>query len=130
MGKLTDSPNFKPFMKNVALMGAVLSVTGLVLKLSGAQVGESILITGMGTLAVTSFFLGKLFPCPSESGKPLWTFSMTITGYIIAIAIIGLLFLIQHWTGAKQMLLLTAIATPFCLIAWLYYFHIKNKSNN
>ena len=130
MSKLTDSPNFKPFMKKVALMGAVLSVAGLVLKLSGDQVGESLLITGMGTLAVTSFFLGKLFPCPSDLGRPLWAFSMTISGYTIAIAIIGLLFLIQQWYGAKHMLILAAITAPINLIAWLFYFHIKNKSNN
>ena len=130
MSKLTDSPNFKPFMKKVALMGAVLSVAGLVLKLFGVQVGEDFLITGIGILAVTSFFLGKLFPCPSDSGRPLWAFSMTISGYIIAIAILGLLFLIQHWPGATIMLLVAAITAPLCLIEWLYYFHIKNTSNN
>ena len=130
MSMLTDSPKFKPFVKSLALFGAVLSVVGLVLKSSGAEVGESLFITGMGTIAVMSLFLGRLFPCPSDSAKALWVFALTMSGYVATIVILGLLFLVQHWNGAKHILILAAIAAPFCLIAWLYYFYMRNKSNN
>ena len=62
--KLANAPQFKSFMKTLAVVGGVLFVAGIVMKLSGVQKGETLLITGAGTLSIVSFFLGRLFPCP------------------------------------------------------------------
>ena len=44
--KLYESPNFKPFMKKLALISGVASIIGLLLKISGTPGARSLLIMG------------------------------------------------------------------------------------
>jgi len=109
LGQISSSPQFKPFMKNLALMAVVLTLVALVLKLRGVQVGDTLLIVGMGTLSIVALFLGWLFPCPDERGGGLWKFAMTLTGISLTVVIIGLLFRLMHWPGGITMLIAGAV---------------------
>ena len=138
LDRLSQSSQFKPFMKKLALMAAVCTLGGLRLKLGGVQKGETLLIAGMGTLASVALMLGWIFPtpCPVEDGnylqemQPIWKFSMTCTGGALSVGLVALLFWLMHWPGGRQMLLMVAIALAVCGIVWLFYFHLKKKSNN
>ena len=138
MDRISQSPNFKPFMKKLALAAAVFSVAGLILKLCSVQVGGTFLIMGMGTMAIVAFMLGHLFPCPysiEDEGyvgglQTVWKFAMTLTGYSAAIVLIALLFILMHWYGGRQMLFLGGGSLAVSGIAWLYFCHLRKKSNN
>ena len=124
-------------MKKLALFSAVITVTGLVLKLCEVQVGETLLITGMSSLALVSFMLGWIFPCPysvEDEGYvggmcPIWNFAMMMTGFSLAVGLEGLLFRLLHWPGGVKMLLLGGGSLVVCGIAWLYFLYFKKKSN-
>ena len=102
MNPITDSPKFRPFMLKVAIMGGVLLLVALVLKLAGVHYNDALLTVGFGTLAVVAFFLGQMFPGTYRVGAPLWKFAMTLTGYSLAAALIGVLFIIMHWPGGER----------------------------
>ena len=119
--KIANSPQFKSFMKTLAVTGVVLFVVGIVMKLSGVQRGDSLLITGAGTLSIVSFLLGRIFPCPFHVGEALWKFSMTLTGYSLAVTVIGLLFKIMHWPGGSKMLMIGIGTLVICAISWMFF---------
>lgn len=128
LNNVFGSHQFRRFMKQLAVMGGALLLVGLVLKLAGVQYNNALLIVGFGTLAIVAFLLGKLFPAdPAAPLAPIRNFSMTITGYSVATALLGLLFVFMHWPGARTMLYLALIALAICAIAWLYYFLRRNK---
>ena len=135
---VAKSPKFRPFMKWLALMGGVAAVAGVLLKLSGnVQLGTPLLVTGMSTLAVVAFMLGYLIPYPAKDDeavggglRTMWKFAMTLTGYALAVAIMGFLFWLQHWAGASPMLLIAAGSLVCCAVVWLYFLLLKKKTNN
>ena len=127
LDKIANVPGFKPFMKKLSVFALVLIMVGAVLKLSGVHAGNSILITGMGTLIVVSFFLGRLFSCPYHTGVSLWKFALTLTGYSLAAALGGLLYIIMHWPGGKLFLIIGAGCLAISAIAWLFFFIPRNK---
>ena len=131
MNPITDSPKFRPFMLKVAIMGGVLLLVALVLKLAGVHYNDALLTVGFGTLAVVAFFLGQMFPGTYRVGAPLWKFAMTLTGYSLAAALIGVLFIIMHWPGGDKMMILGIGCLAVCAIAWLVYllYYKKNKDN-
>ena len=131
MNPITDSPKFRPFMLKVAIMGGVLLLVALVLKLAGVHYNDALLTVGFGTLAVVAFFLGQMFPGTYRVGAPLWKFAMTLTGYSLAAALIGVLFIIMHWPGGDKMMLIGVGCVAVCAIAWLVYllYYKKNKNN-
>ena len=131
MNQITNSPKFKPFMLKVAIMGGALLLVALVLKLAGVHYNDALLTVGFGTLAVVAFFLGQMFPGTHRVGAPLWKFTMTLTGYSLAAALIGLLFIIMHWPGGDKLMILGAGCLAVCAIAWLVYllYYKKNKDN-
>ena len=131
MNPITDSPKFRPFMLKVAIMGGVLLLVALVLKLAGVHYNDALLTVGFGTLAVVAFFLGQMFPGTHRVGAPLWKFAMTLTGYSLAAALIGVLFIIMHWPGGDKMMILGIGCLAVCAIAWLVYllYYKKNKDN-
>ena len=131
MNPITDSPKFRPFMLKVAIMGGVLLLVALVLKLAGVHYNDALLTVGFGTLAVVAFFLGQMFPGTYRVGAPLWKFAMTLTGYSLAAALIGVLFIIMHWPGGDKMMLIGVGCLAVCAIAWLVYllYYKKNKDN-
>ncbi|MBQ6069694.1 MAG: hypothetical protein IJK84_09335 [Bacteroidales bacterium] len=131
MNQLTDSPKFRLFMQKVAIMGGVLLLAALVLKLAGVHYNDALLTVGFGTLAVVAFFLGQMFPGTYRVGAPLWKFAMTLTGYSLAAALIGVLFIIMHWPGGDKMMLIGIGCVAVCAIAWLVYllYYKKNKDN-
>ncbi len=127
MDHITQSPQFKPFIKRLALMAAVLTLVALVLKLRGMQIGNTLLIVGMATLSIFAFFLGWLFPCPDERGSRLWKLSMLLTGFSLAVVIIGILFRIMHWPGGITMLIAGLGGLAVSAVAWFLYF--QNRKN-
>jgi peptidoglycan/LPS O-acetylase OafA/YrhL len=131
MNPITDSPKFRPFMLKVAIMGGALLLVALVLKLAGVHYNDALLTVGFGTLAVVAFFLGQMFPGTHRVGAPLWKFAMTLTGYSLAAALIGVLFIIMHWPGGDKMMLIGVGCVAVCAIAWLVYvlYYKKNKNN-
>ena len=131
MNPITDSHKFRPFMLKVAIMGGALLLVALVLKLAGVHYNDALLSVGFGTLAVVAFCLGKLFPGTHRVGAPLWKFAMTLTGYSLAAALIGVLFIIMHWPGGDKMMLIGVGCVAVCAIAWLVYllYYKKNKDN-
>ena len=131
MNPITDSPKFRPFMLKVAIMGGALLFVALVLKLAGVHYNDALLTVGFGTLAVVAFFLGQMFPGTHRVGAPLWKFAMTLTGYSLAAALIGLLFIIMHWPGSDKLTIIGVGCLAVCAIAWLVYllYYKKNKDN-
>lgn len=131
MNPITESPKFRPFMLKVAIMGGALLLVALVLKLAGVHYNDALLTVGFGTLAVVAFFLGQMFPGTYRVGAPLWKFAMTLTGYSLAAALIGVLFIIMHWPGGDKMMLIGVGCVAVCAIAWLVYllYYKKNKDN-
>ncbi len=125
--KLANAPQFKSFMKTLAVVGGVLFVAGIVMRLSGVQKGETMLITGAGTLSIVSFFLGRLFPCPFHVGEILWRLSMTLTGFALAVTIMGLLFVIMHWPGGDKMLMIGIGTLVICAISWMFFLRHYRK---
>ena len=118
-------------MLKVAIMGGALLLVALVLKLAGVHYNDDLLTVGFGTLAVVAFFLGQMFPGTHRVGAPLWKFAMTLTGYSLAAALIGVLFIIMHWPGGDKMMLIGVGCVAVCAIAWLVYllYYKKNKNN-
>ena len=131
MNPITDSPKFRPFMLKVAIMGGTLLLVALVLKLAGVHYNDALLTVGFGTLTVVAFFLGQMFPGTHRVGAPLWKFAMTLTGYSLVAALIGVLFIIMHWPGGDKMMILGVGCVAVCAIAWLVYllYYKKNKDN-
>ncbi len=125
--KIANSPRFRSFMKTLAVTGVVLFVVGIVMKLSGVQTGDSLLITGAGMLSIVTFLLGRIFPCPFHVGEALWKFSMTLTGYASAVTIIGSLFVIMHWPGGSKMLMIGIGTLVICAVAWLFFLRHYRK---
>ena len=118
-------------MLKVAIMGGVLLLVALVLKLAGVHYNDALLTVGFGTLAIVAFFLGQMFPGTHRVGAPLWKFAMTLTGYSLAAALIGLLFIIMHWPGSDKLTIIGVGCLAVCAIAWLVYllYYKKNKDN-
>ena len=134
---VAKSPNFQPFMKKLALIGGVAAVAGLVMKLLGVPFGTPLTTMGMGMLALVAFMLGQLFPYPANDDeevfgglRAMWKFAMRLTGYSLAVAIMGFLFWLQHWPGSRPMLLIAAGSLVCCGLVWLYFRHLKKKVNN
>ena len=127
LDQITSSPQFKPFMKKLALMAVALTLVALVLKLRGLQQGNTLLIIGMGTLSIVALFLGRLFPCPDERGRGLWKFAMLLTGISLAVAIMGLLFKIMHWPGGIDNLIVGIVGLTISAIGWFLYFRTRKN---
>jgi len=134
LDKLSSSPQFKSFMKTIATAGFACTVVGLLLKMKGVSTGANLLIIGMSVLAIVSFFLAQLFPYPAtkdkegENLRPMWMFAMTLTGYALAVALFGLLFLIMHWPGGRVMLIVGVGVLVICALVWLYIIRKKNSN--
>ncbi|MBQ6096435.1 MAG: hypothetical protein IJK99_01695 [Bacteroidales bacterium] len=128
--KISNSPQFKSFMNKLATFGILLTVAGSVMKLSGVQTGETLLIAGAGILSIVSIFLGRIFPCPFHVGEALWKFSMTLTGFASAVVIMGLLFVVMHWPGGIRMLILGLGSLAICAVAWLFFLRYYRKNRD
>ena len=134
--KIAASPQFKSFMRTLAIAGVACTVMGLLFKMKGLHTGATILIVGISVLAIVAIFLGQLFPYPASENKkavenlrPMWKFVMTLTGYSLAVALLGLLFRIMHWSGGMMMLAIGVGSLLLCGIAWFYVIHKKNSIN-
>ena len=130
LDNIAESPKFRRFMLQVSIMGGGLLLVALVLKLAGVHYNDALLTVGFGTLALVAFFLGRLFPGTHRIGAPIWKFAMTLTGYSVASSLIGLLFIIMHWPGGDQMMIIGIGCLAVCAIAWLVYLLYYNKNKN
>ncbi|MBR6441762.1 MAG: hypothetical protein IKS44_06930 [Bacteroidales bacterium] len=135
--KIAASPQFKSFMRTLAIAGVACTVVGLLFKMRGLHTGATLLIVGISVLAIVAIFLGQLFPYPVSDNeaaagdlRPMWKFVMTLTGYSLAVAFLGLLFRIMLWPGGMMMLAIGVVSLLLCGIAWLFVIHKKNSINN
>ena len=118
-------------MLMVAIMGAALLVVALVLTLAGVHYNDALLTVGFGSLAIVAFFLGRMFPAPANAPmSAIWDFAMRLTGYSAAVALMGLLFVLQHWPGGKPMLVAGSVSLVACGLVWLFYLIKNNNINN
>jgi hypothetical protein len=129
IGKIASSPQFKLFLKKLAVMGVIITIIGLIMKLYGIKEGETLLVSAMSALALVAFFAGYI-PCPYENFHGVWNFVMKLTGYSLGAAIIGLLFSIMHWSGSSLMLIVGAVGLVFCAILWIWFYSLLKKNSN
>ena len=135
LDNLSKSPQFRSFMKKVALMGAGLLLVALILKLADIHYNNALLIVAFGTLAVVALFLWCLFPYHSKEGneaadirlRPIWRFAITTSGYTLAVLLMAALFALMHWPGGRTMLIVGLFTVGGCALAWLFYFIQRNK---
>lgn len=135
MDNISNSPQFNRFMKQVAIMGGGLLLVGLILRLAGVHFNDALFTVAFGTLAIVALFLGRLFPYRSKDGnesadtrlRPIWFFAMRLSGYTLAVLLMGALFALMHWPGGRMILMLGALAAAGCALAWLYFLILKNK---
>ena len=128
--KVVQSPRFKSFMNKLAIIGATATMVGLLLRFLGLKGGSPALIVGISVLSVVAFMLGSIFPCPHSieddnyvgGMQPIWKFAMTLTGWSLAVLLMGLLFTLMHWPGGMRMLIIGGGSLVVGSIAWLYYF--------
>ena len=131
MDFFSDNPQLRRFLKQVVIMGAALLLVALVLKLAGVHYNDALLTVGFGTLAIVAFFLDRLFPAPADALMgAIWNFAMRLTGYSAAVALMGALFVLQHWPGGKPMLVAGGISLLACGLVWLFYIIKKNNNIN
>ena len=122
-------------MLQVSIMGGGLLLVAFVLRFAGVYFNDALYIVGFGTLAIVAFFLGRLFPYPVKDAgaakemqlQPIWRFAMTLSGYTLAVLLMGALFALMHWPGGKTMLILGLVALGGCALAWLFFFVLRNK---
>ena len=55
---------------------------------------------------------------------------MTLTGYSLAVTVIGTLFTIMHWSGSMKILILGLLSLLVCAVAWLFYLHYYRKNRD
>ena len=132
--KIVASPQFKSFMRTIAIAGLACTIVGLLLRMKGMHTGDTLLIVGMSVLAIVALFLGQLFSYPAsekedvaEGLRTMWKFVVTLTGYSLTVALLGLLFRIMHWPGGMIMLGIGVGSLLLCGIAWLFVIHKKNS---
>ena len=137
MDIVAKSSAFQSFMKKIALWAGIAAVAGLVMRLLGVPFATPLIIIGMSSLTIVAFMLGYLIPYPAKDDeevfgglRAMWKFAMTLTGYSLAVAIMGFLFWLQHWPGSRPMLLIAAGSLVCCGLVWLYFRHLKKKVNN
>ena len=131
---IASSPQFKSFMKKMAVLAGILTIVGLVMKLCGMPESELLLVPGMSSLALTAFFSAWI-PSPFEAISHTWKFAMKLTGFSLAVTTMGLLFLIMHWNGSTMMLTVGLSLLGVSIITWCFIFPIikeeyKKKKNN
>jgi len=134
LDKLTQSPKFRPFMKKLAFLGAMLTVAGGFMKIAVSD-DHGLLTVGMGMLAVVAFLLPLIIPQrndsePESSIRVWWLFAIRLTGWGLSALLIGLLFSIHHWPGGSSMVIIGGGTVVVSLLAWLWYFHRRNKHKN
>jgi len=134
--KLAESPNFKPFLRKLALFAAIVTLVGLVLKLMDKHPSFDPLVMGMGTLAMVAYLLPFAYSEPPNEeyyripgvSPVLWRFAMYLSGWGGAVLLVGLLFFIERWPGWRNMLVVGVGVVPFALAVWIWYFHRRRKS--
>ena len=132
--KNAASPQFKSFMRTIAIAGVACSIVGLLLRMKGMHTGDTLLIVGISVLAIVALFLGQLLSYPAsekeeleEGLRTMWKFVVTLTGYSLAVALLGLLFRVMHWAGGMMMLAIGVGSLLLCGIAWLFVIQKKNS---
>jgi len=137
MDIVAKSSAFQSFMKKIALWAGIAAVAGLVMRLLSVPYATPLIVIGLSSLTFVAFMLGYMIPYPAKDDeevlgglRAMWKFAMTLTGYALAVAIMGFLFWLQHWAGSRPMLLTAAGALVCCALVWLYFRHLKKKVNN
>jgi hypothetical protein len=109
-------------MKTEKTLVAIFLV-GIIFKLVHWPGGGPLVVVSLSTLALLYFPLALYFFCDKKIKQQNQTLSI-ITGSILAIIPIGVMYKIQCWPGAQIYLLLGLFFTPIVL-AIIYYLRKK-----
>jgi hypothetical protein len=110
---METQPQPPPFIKalpkilaKVEMIAFVLAILGIVMKMMNWSGGNEMVIMGMATIAITLFQTAFLPPAQKQS--PFLSIVNKL-GYISsAVGVIGTLFALMHFEGAKEMLQISA----------------------
>lgn len=132
--RLSENPKFKPFMKKMSFLGAVLAVTGGFLKIAVSD-DYGLLIVGVGMLAIFSFLLPWIYPQRNDSElefavRVWWQLALRLTGWGLCVLLMGVLFYVNHWPGDKTMLIIGGGTVIVSALAWLWYLKRRDKHKN
>ncbi len=132
LDKLSENPNFKSFMKKLAVTGLLLAAVGGMLKYVSHE-DYGLLVMGVGMMAVVAFLLPWIFPQRNDSElefvvKTWWRFAICLTGWGLAALLIGLLFAVSHWPGGGMLLIVGGGTLALSVLAWLWYLKRREKS--
>ncbi len=85
-----------------------ISLLGIVLYVIGNSGAETLLISGLSTLAACYFLIGFIPPVTKPDSKPgLYTFVASKVIYVaLSVTLIGILFAVMQLEGADKMLLI------------------------
>ena len=129
--KLADNPNFKAFMKKLAMIGLILTSVGGLLKYVRHE-DYGLLVMGVGSLAIVAFLLPRIYPQRNESELELairtwWLLAIRLTGWGLAVLLMGLLFAVFHWPGGSSLLVVGGSTLAISVLAWLWYLKRRKK---
>ncbi|HWB62803.1 MAG TPA: hypothetical protein VG603_04775 [Chitinophagales bacterium] len=114
----------KSALEKLQLAAIIISVAALVLRYCEVTIATPMLIAGMGLLAIY-YILTGLF---SEYTTPFERTLNYARNFSVAIIIIGLLFYLEKFPGAKRMLV---VGIPSLVIAVVLQFAVPgNKPEN
>ncbi|MBO4402735.1 MAG: hypothetical protein J5792_03510 [Bacteroidales bacterium] len=131
--KLSQSPNYIPFVKLLVVLGVIVTVAGGVMKIMSMP-GNMLFICGMVALAMTFYLMAFLPYRPIEKDeaandhlRPIWTFSIKIFGSGLSVLLLGILFWVEHWPGGNVLTICGSIATFGGVISLLVYRRQRSK---
>jgi hypothetical protein len=102
------------------------AIVGIAMR-SGAQPGAGfLLVLGLSTAAILYFPLGWLSLGGPEGGRTLVPLSL-ITGLVLSLLCVGMLFTLQQWPGADFSLLMGLLGTVV-LTATIITLHVRKKA--
>lgn len=81
----------------------LISISGYLLLISDIGFGSLLMSLGLVILATTYYFLAYR---PIAYKNKLDDFYLKLQGFSLSVALIGILFLLQHWPGGKIILLM------------------------
>ena len=123
----------KRFFKNLTLLSGVVLLGGLIMKKAQIQGGETMIITGGGSLSVVAFCLGGIFPYrPTDDNvskhfhlSTRWNMAMSLTGWSLSTLLLGLVFSLLHFPGRRGLLLIGAACLVVSAVGWVVYWAAK-----
>lgn len=113
------------------MIGLILTSVGGLLKYVRHE-DYGLLVMGVGSLAIVAFLLPRIYPQRNESELELairtwWLLAIRLTGWGLAVLLMGLLFAVFHWPGGSSLLVVGGSTLAISVLAWLWYLKRRKK---